>query len=93
MAVTQALVTTTLGGGQDEQRIESFMDEDEENRTFMLHYNFPPFSVGEVKGHYVHLAVAKWDMDIWQHPHFAICLPDKESFPYTIRISCRYFRI
>src|SRR6185312_732106 len=44
---TQALVTTTLGTKDDEQRIEMF-DLSETSKRFMLHYNFPPFSVGEV---------------------------------------------
>ena len=43
---TQALVTTTLGTPDDAQRIERF--EGETKKRFMLHYNFPPFSVGEV---------------------------------------------
>ena len=43
---TQALVTTTLGTGDDMQRLEAF--EGEAKKRFMLHYNFPPFSVGEV---------------------------------------------
>ena len=43
---TQALVTTTLGTGEDMQRVEHF--EGEAKKRFMLHYNFPPFSVGEV---------------------------------------------
>jgi polyribonucleotide nucleotidyltransferase len=82
---TQALVTTTLGGGQDAQRMESLMGEGEEHRTFMLHYNFPPFSVGEVKGlrapnrreiGHGHLAESS----------FRYVLPDKETFPYTIRL-------
>ena len=45
---TQALVTATLGGGDDEQKIEGIMDH-EADGSFMLHYNFPPFSVGEVR--------------------------------------------
>jgi len=44
---TQALVTTTLGTSADKQRIDALLGE--ANKTFMLHYNFPPFSVGEVK--------------------------------------------
>ena len=43
---TQALVTTTLGTSDDMQRLETF--EGEAKKRFMLHYNFPPFSVGEV---------------------------------------------
>ncbi len=82
---TQALVSVTLGSGQDEQRLESIMEEGEHTSAFMLHYNFPPFSVGEVRpmrgpgrrevGH-GHLAASG----------FKYVLPDKESFPYTIRI-------
>lgn len=81
---TQALVSVTLGGGQDEQRIETIMDEDSFG-SFMLHYNFPPFSVGEIKpirgpgrreiGHGA-LAASS----------FKYVLPDTESFPYTIRV-------
>jgi len=81
---TQALVSLTLGGGQDEQKIEGLMDEDSSGR-FMLHYNFPPFAVGEARplrgpsrrdvGHGT-LAAAS----------FAHILPTKEEFPYTIRI-------
>jgi polyribonucleotide nucleotidyltransferase len=82
---TQALVSATLGSGQDEQRLESIMEEGEQTSAFMLHYNFPPFSVGEVKplrgpsrrdvGH-GHLAASA----------FKYLLPSKEAFPYTIRI-------
>lgn len=82
---TQALATVTLGGGQDEQRLESLMDDEASDGSFMLHYNFPPFSVGEVRplrgpgrrevGH-GHLAAAS----------FKYMLPSKEQFPYTIRI-------
>lgn len=83
---TQALVTITLGGGQDEQRTEKLMEEGSgEDGSFMLHYNFPPFSVGEVKplrgpgrreiGH-GNLAASS----------FRYVRPTKEEFPYTIRI-------
>ena len=85
---TQALVSTTLGGGSDEQKFEGIMDEEGAPNVqgrFMLHYNFPPFSVGEVRfmrgtgrrevGHGYLAASALRNM-----------LPDKESFPYTIRI-------
>lgn len=81
---TQSLATLTLGSGQDEQRIEDIMG-GEVDGSFMLHYNFPPFSVGEVRplrapsrrevGH-GHLAASS----------FRFVLPDKDSFPYTIRI-------
>lgn len=82
---TQALVSVTLGGGQDEQRIETIINTDEKDGSFMLHYNFPPFSVGEVKplrgpgrreiGHGALAASA-----------LKYVLPEKESFPYTIRV-------
>jgi len=81
---TQSLVSLTLGSGQDEQKIEDKMGS-EVDGSFMLHYNFPPYSVGEVRplrppsrrevGH-GHLAASS----------FKYMLPDKESFPYTIRI-------
>lgn len=82
---TQALVSVTLGGGQDAKKMESLMEMQEEDETFMLHYNFPPFSVGEVRslrgtsrrevGH-GHLASSS----------FSYLLPKNEDFPYTIRI-------
>jgi len=81
---TQALVIVTLGGGQDAAKVDQLMGETVE-KTFMLHYNFPPFSVGEVKplrgpgrreiGHGYLAASAVEGM-----------LPSQESFPYTIRI-------
>ncbi len=81
---TQALSTATLGSAQDEQRVEVLMG-DEIEKNFMLHYNFPPFSVGEVRfmrgpgrreiGHgYLALSALKHQ------------LPDKSDFPYTIRV-------
>jgi polyribonucleotide nucleotidyltransferase len=83
---TQALVSVTLGTGQDAQRLESLMSaEGEDNGAFMLHYNFLPFSTGEVKpmrgpgrrevGH-GHLALSA----------FTYVLPTQEEFPYTIRV-------
>ena len=48
---TQALVTVTLGTKDDEQRIELLDPSGETSKRFMLHYNFPPFSVGEVRLH------------------------------------------
>jgi polyribonucleotide nucleotidyltransferase len=81
---TQALVTTTLGTKDDEQRIEMF-DLSETSKRFMLHYNFPPFSVGEVgfmrgpgRREIGHGALAERAV--------AAVLPDEASFPYTIRI-------
>jgi len=80
---TQALVATTLGTSEDEQKIDSL--EGEAFKTFMLHYNFLPFSVGEVKplrgpgrreiGH-GYLAERA----------LSYVIPSKEEFPYTIRV-------
>ena len=80
---TQVLGIMTLGSGQDEQRIETLNGE--ENRSFMLHYNFPPYSVGEVKR-----MGGPSRRDIG-HGGLALraikpVLPDKEDFDYTIRI-------
>jgi polyribonucleotide nucleotidyltransferase len=82
---TQALVSATLGGGQDEQRTETIMDDAAGTGHFMLHYNFPPFSVGEVRPM---RGVSRRDVG---HGHLAASavrrmLPDKADFPYTIRI-------
>jgi polyribonucleotide nucleotidyltransferase len=81
---TQALVAVTLGGARDEQRIDDLMGE--YTKDFMLHYNFPSFSVGEVKrvtgpgrreighGHLAEMAISQ-------------VLPrKKEDFNYTIRV-------
>lgn len=80
---TQALVVATLGGSDDAQRIDSISGE--ASKRFMLHYNFPPFSVGEVKflrspgrrevGHGALAERALVNM-----------LPTQDEFPYTIRI-------
>jgi thiosulfate reductase cytochrome b subunit len=58
---TQALITVTLGTGRDEQRVDGLIDE--YSKKFMLDYNFPPFSVGEVRpirgpGRYIHFLSA-----------------------------------
>ena len=80
---TQALVTTTLGTADDQQKIESLAGES--FRRFMLHYNFPPFSVGEVKflrgpgrREIGHGALAERAL--------APVIPDEDKFPYTIRV-------
>lgn len=82
---TQALATVTLGSGQDEQRTESIMEEDAPAKAFMLHYNFPPFSVGEVR------AIRGPGRREIGHGNLAASalrpmLPQKQDFPYTIRI-------
>ncbi|MBN2654229.1 MAG: polyribonucleotide nucleotidyltransferase [Nitrospirae bacterium] len=80
---TQALVVTTLGTADDEQRVDSL--DGETFKTFMLHYNFPPFSVGEVKPlrspgrrEIGHGALAERAL--------RYVVPGKDKFPYTIRI-------
>ncbi len=80
---TQALTVTTLGTAEDEQKIDAL--EGESYKAFMLHYNFPPFSVGEVKplrapsrreiGHGVLAERALKPV-----------IPSKDDFPYTIRV-------
>src|SRR5712691_232291 len=80
---TQALVTCTLGTAEDAQKIESF--EGEAWKSFMLHYNFPPFSVGEVaflsgpgRREVGHGALAERAL--------ASMIPGEEQFPYTVRV-------
>lgn len=80
---TQALVVATLGTSSDSQKIESLMGED--YKKFMLHYNFPPYSVGEVKflrgpgrREIGHGALAERAL--------LQVLPLEDSFPYTVRI-------
>jgi polyribonucleotide nucleotidyltransferase len=80
---TQALVTVTLGTAEDQQKIE--MVDGEMYKRFMLHYNFPPFSVGEVaflrgpgRREVGHGALAERAL--------APVIPPEETFPYTIRI-------
>ncbi|PZO85044.1 MAG: polyribonucleotide nucleotidyltransferase, partial [Micavibrio aeruginosavorus] len=79
---TQALVVTTLGTGQDEQIIDSL--EGEYRERFMLHYNFPPYSVGETgrMGSPGRREIGHGKL-AWRaiHPLF----PTSEEFPYTIR--------
>ncbi|MFA5028126.1 MAG: polyribonucleotide nucleotidyltransferase, partial [Candidatus Methylomirabilota bacterium] len=80
---TQALATTTLGTSQDEQRMDEL--EGESFKRFMLHYNFPPFSVGEVK---MMRGASRRDIGHGALAERAILpiLPGKEEFPYTVRI-------
>jgi len=80
---TQALVTCTLGTADDAQKIESF--EGETWKSFMLHYNFPPFSVGEVgfmrgpgRREVGHGALAERSL--------VPMMPAEDQFPYTVRI-------
>ncbi len=80
---TQALVAVTLGTQEDEQKIDAL--EGESYKSFMLHYNFPPFSVGEVKRlgspgrrEIGHGALAERALKP--------LIPSKDKFPYTIRV-------
>ncbi len=80
---TQAMVVTTLGTSEDEQKIDALSGW--EYKRFMLHYNFPPFSVGEVKflrgpgrREIGHGALAERAM--------VKVLPEEDEFPYTIRV-------
>jgi polyribonucleotide nucleotidyltransferase len=81
---TQALVTATLGTKDDEQRVE-LLEAGESFKRFMLHYNFPPFSVGEVgfmrgpgRREIGHGALAERAV--------SAVLPDEAKFPYTLRV-------
>jgi polyribonucleotide nucleotidyltransferase len=81
---TQALVTVTLGTKDDEQRIE-LLEPGEASKRFMLHYNFPPFSVGEVgfmrgagRREIGHGALAERAL--------LPLIPDESGFPYTMRV-------
>ena len=80
---TQVLVTTTLGTTQDEQRIDSLLGDS--TKAFMLHYNFPPFSVGEVK---MLRAPGRREVGHGSLAERAVTkvLPGEAEFPYTIRI-------
>ncbi|HPE67731.1 MAG TPA: polyribonucleotide nucleotidyltransferase [Thermotogota bacterium] len=80
---TQSLGIVTLGDGSDTQLIDTIYQSDE--KAFMLHYNFPPFSVGEVKPM---RGVSRREVG---HGHLAersvkFVLPNEEAFPYTIRV-------
>jgi polyribonucleotide nucleotidyltransferase len=82
---TQALVSATLGTTRDEQRIDSIDVAQETTKSFMLHYNFPPFSTGEVK---MIRGTSRREVGHGALAERAIqaILPPYESFPYTIRI-------
>ena len=82
---TQALVSATLGTTRDEQRIDSIDVAQETTKSFMLHYNFPPFSTGEVK---MVRGTSRREVGHGALAERAIqaILPPYEQFPYTIRI-------
>lgn len=80
---TQALVTVTLGTSSDVQRIDALLGES--HKRFMLHYNFPPFSVGEVK---FLRGPSRRDIGHGALAERALrpILPEGDDFPYTLRI-------
>jgi polyribonucleotide nucleotidyltransferase len=80
---TQALVTTTLGTPDDMQRIEMF--EGETRKRFMLHYNFPPFSVGEV-GRMTGVGRREVGHGALAERAISAVLPTEENWPYAIRV-------
>ena len=80
---TQSLAVTTLGTANDEQRIDAIYGE--ESKSFMLHYTFPPYSVGEVRPL---RGVSRREIGHGNLAERAIqaVLPNDETFPYTLRI-------
>jgi polyribonucleotide nucleotidyltransferase len=80
---TQALVTTTLGTPDDAQRIERF--EGEAKKRFMLHYNFPPFSVGEV-GRMTGVGRREVGHGALAERAISAVLPTEDKWPYTMRV-------
>jgi polyribonucleotide nucleotidyltransferase len=82
---TQALVSVTLGTSDDEQRIDSIDVAGETTKSFMLHYNFPPFSTGEVK---MMRGTSRREIGHGALAERALqpLLPHYEDFPYTLRV-------
>ncbi len=82
---TQALVAVTLGTQKDAQRVESVNEPGETNKSFMLHYNFPPFSTGEVRPM---RGTSRREIGHGNLAERALqaVLPPYDEFPYTIRI-------
>ncbi len=82
---TQALVSTTLGTVADEQRIENIQLQQDTTKSFMLHYNFPSFSVGEVRPI---RGVSRREIGHGNLAERALqaLLPSYDEFPYTIRV-------
>jgi len=82
---TQALVSVTLGTPDDEQRIDSIDVAGETTKSFMLHYNFPPYSTGEVK---MIRGTSRREIGHGALAERALqpLLPQYEDFPYTLRV-------
>lgn len=81
---TQAIVTTTLGTKMDEQYLDD-IEQGEVKRRFMLHYNFPPYSVGEA-GRFGGTSRREIGHGNLARRALEAVLPSEEEFPYTIRI-------
>lgn len=79
---TQSLCITTLGSSTDNQRVDSLAGDTVKN--FMLHYNFPPFSVGEVKP--VRVSRREIGHGALAEKALKYILPNQETFPFTVRI-------
>jgi polyribonucleotide nucleotidyltransferase len=80
---TQALVTVTLGTTDDQQRLETFQGE--QRKRFMLHYNFPPFSVGEV-GRMTGVGRREIGHGALAERAISAVLPGEDESPYTMRV-------
>src|SRR6201996_3878301 len=80
---TQALVTATLGTNDDSQRLETFQGE--QRKRFMLHYNFPPFSVGEV-GRMTGVGRREIGHGALAERAISAVLPGEDESPYTLRV-------
>lgn len=82
---TQALATITLGSEDDAQRLDNLSGNSEDVKKFMLHYNFPPFSVGEVS---FLRGAGRREIGHGQlaEKSLARVLPHEEEFPYTVRL-------
>src|SRR5277367_1632567 len=80
---TQALVTVTLGTKDDQQRLETF--EGEQKKRFMLHYNFPPFSVGEV-GRMTGVGRREIGHGALAERAISAVLPSEDESPYSLRV-------
>ncbi|MGB7622565.1 MAG: polyribonucleotide nucleotidyltransferase [Terriglobia bacterium] len=82
---TQALVTTTLGTAEDVQRVDILMEVEGIEKRFMLHYNFPPFSVGEV-GRMMGPGRREIGHGALAERALSAVMPSEDNFPYTIRV-------
>ncbi len=82
---TQALVVTTLGSKREAQLIEKLESSERQNDYFLLHYNFPPYSVGET-GRMGGAGRREIGHGRLARRGIAACLPTIEEFPYTVRV-------